>query len=343
MNNWFHKIYQNRYFLLFIMLFAYVHSIYSRISVWDGINAYTFTPEAVLFSIFESGILFFITQFFINKWQKSDVFSRKEIIKIFGSTLILYPIVMQVIALVIALTFNKYEQNFNSKSLTLTTLTFFLNGFVYGSFFIAYNYYNKNKRNQEKLAKYHQSLSESKMYQLKSQLNPHFLFNNLNILDQLIEEDKQKASEFLYEFAEIYRYILQTSDMKLINLQEEIKFARQYFSLIKYKYGNAYQMNIQVDNDRGYIVPMTLQLMIENAVQHNIGTENNPILISINVKKNIRTCHNINLNKNVKFSNGKSLNNLKEQYKLLTENTIQIKKTDKFFIIIIPIINNHIL
>lgn len=155
MKNWFYKIYQNRYFLLFIMLFAYVQSIYSRISGWDEINTYTFTPEAVLFSLFESGILFLITQFFIKKWQKSDIFSRKEIIKIFGSTIILYPIIMQIIAFVVALTFDKYEQNFNSKSLTLTTLTFFLNGFVYGSFFIAYNYYNKNKRNQEELATYH--------------------------------------------------------------------------------------------------------------------------------------------------------------------------------------------
>jgi LytS/YehU family sensor histidine kinase len=188
------------------------------------------------------------------------------------------------------------------------------------------------------LANYHQALNESKIHQLKAQLNPHFLFNNLNVLDQLIEEDKHKASDFLNEFAEIYRYVLQASDKKLISLNEELAFAEQYFRLIQHKYGHAYQLNIEHNYNNGYIVPLTLQLLIENAVQHNLGTEENLVIITINVGENICTSNNINLKRNVKTTNGRALSNLKEQYKLLTKKPIEIEQSDNTFSVIIPII-----
>ncbi|MFZ2784293.1 MAG: sensor histidine kinase [Sediminibacterium sp.] len=215
----------------------------------------------------------------------------------------------------------------------------FLNGFIYGSFFLAYYYYNKSKSHQKQLANYHQALSESKIYRLKAQLNPHFLFNNLNILDQLIEEDKHKASVFLNEFAEIYRYVLQVSEKKIISLDEELDFAEQYFRLIQHKYGTAYQMTIENKKSNGYIVPLTLQLLIENAFQHNLGTAENPVYITINVTENIRITNNINLKRNFKTTYGRALNNVKEQYKLLTEKPIEIQQSSNVFTVIIPIIH----
>jgi LytS/YehU family sensor histidine kinase len=214
----------------------------------------------------------------------------------------------------------------------------FLNGFIYGSFFLAYYYYHKSKTHQQQLSVYHQALAESKIHQLKSQINPHFLFNNLNVLDQFIEEDKNKASEFLNKFAEIYRYVLQSSEKKVISLSEEMDFAEEYFMLIQHKYGKAYQMNIESKNNRGYIVPLTLHLLIENAVQHNLGTEENPVLITINITENITTTNNINLKRNLKTTYGRALINLKEQYKLLTKESIEIHQSNNTFSVIIPII-----
>jgi sensor histidine kinase YesM len=320
------------------MLFAYVQSVHIRISAMGEIDAYTFTPEAVVFILFQSGVLFVIMLFFIKKWQKSDVFSPNEMLKIFGSSLVMYLIAMKLSGLLVAFLFGTIERNFNQKTFFFTLFSDFLDGFIYGSFFLAYYYYNKNKNHQEQLASYHQALNESKIHQLKAQLNPHFLFNNLNVLDQLIEEDKHKASDFLNEFAEIYRYVLQASDKKLISLNEELAFAEQYFRLIQHKYGHAYQLNIKHNYNNGYIVPLTLQLLIENAVQHNLGTEENPVVITINVGENIRTSNNINLKRNVKTTNGRALSNLKEQYKLLTKKPIEIEQSDNTFSVIIPII-----
>lgn len=324
------------------MLFSYVQSIYNRISVIDEINIYTFTPEALLFSLINTGILFIIINYFIKKWLKSDVLRSNEMIKIFGASLIMYPVSMQLLGLMIAFLFNNIEQNFNQNVFFKTTFMFFLDGFIYGSFILTYYYFNKSKKHQNQLSKYNQALSESKIQQLKSQLNPHFLFNNLNILDQLIDEDKRKASDFLNEFADIYRYILETSDKKTVSIIDEIVFTKQYFNIIQHKYADAYQLNLEFKNNNQFIVPLTLQLLIENAVQHNLGTTKSPICISIFIDENILVSNNINIKRNFKSTHGRALNNLKEQYKLLTKKSIKIVQSNTFFSIEIPNIDKQI-
>jgi sensor histidine kinase YesM len=338
MKNILHKIYQNRQFLLFTLLFAYIQSIYTRITIRQQINAYIFTPEAALATLIGAGILFLIILFFIKKWQKTDTFSTETMLKIFSASLLSFVISMQLIKLLVAFIFGNIERNFNQEVFTISLFSDFLDGVIYGSFFLAYYYFNKNKKYQQKLAIYNQSFAESKINQLKSQLNPHFLFNNLNVLDQLIEEDKHKASDFLNEFAEIYRYVLQASDKELINIDQEIDFAKQYFRLIQHKYGNAYQLNIESKNTKGFIIPLTLQLLIENAIQHNIGSQENPVYIKINIDENVFVSNNANLKQNTKPTSGRALNNLKEQYQLLSKKPIDIHQTEKEFSVIVPII-----
>jgi len=338
MKNILHKIKKNYGFLLFILLFAYVQSIYTRTVGRQQINAYTFTPEAAVATLIGAGILFLIILFFIQKWQKNDVFDTGTMLKVFGSSLLVFVVSMLLIGFLIALAFDTVARNFNSHTLTISLFSHFLDGFIYGSFFLAYYYYQGNKKHQEKLAAYNEALAESKINQLKTQLNPHFLFNNLNILDQLIEEDKHKASDFLNEFAEIYRYVLQSTDKELVNIEEEIDFAQQYFKLVHHKYGNIYQLQIEKKITSGFIVPMTLQLLLENAVQHNLGTKENPICIQIKTDANISVSNNINLKRNSKPSSGRALKNIEEQYGLLSGKRIEIQQRDNIFSVSIPII-----
>ncbi|MCE7053146.1 histidine kinase [Algoriphagus sp. AGSA1] len=341
MKNSIRKIHQNRYFLLFILLFAYVQSIYTRIVGRQQINAYTFTPEAAFMSLVDAGILFLIILFFIRKWQKRDVSDTKTMVKIFGSSLLVFVALMLLTGFLIALAFGNVVRNFNPQTLTVSLFSDFLNGIIYGSFFLVYYYYQSNKTHQQKLTAYNDALAESKINQLKTQLNPHFLFNNLNVLDQLIEEDKHKASDFLNEFAEIYRYVLQSTDKELISIGEEIDFARQYFKLILHKYGNAYQLHIDGENINGFIVPMTLQLLLENAVQHNLGTKDDPVCIQLKIDENIAVSNNTNLKRISKPPSGRALKNLEEQYGLLSERPIEIHQTENVFSVSIPIIHKQ--
>ncbi len=338
METFFNRIKSNKYFILFILLFAYAQSIYSRIAERSSLDFYTFTPDGALGTMISVGVLFFVIDFFIKRYQKPTISNQKEIFKIFSISIITYLFLIQLIGFIIAFVFNNISRNFNQETLILTTFSYLLNGFIYGSFFLAYNYFNKNKSDHAKLIQFNTALSESRINQLKAQLNPHFLFNNLNILDQLIEEDKNKASDFLNEFADIYRFVLQVSDKKTIPLSEELTFAKQYLNLIQHKYGEAYQLVLNGYNTNGFIVPLTLQLLIENAVQHNLGSEINPIIINICIDQNIRVSNNLVVKLNKKPTSGRALINLKEQYLLLSAIPIDIQIYDHTFAVTIPII-----
>lgn len=338
MKNILKQINQNRYFLLFILLFAYVQSIHVRIAIRRTLDKYIFTPEAAVATFISACILFFVIDFFIKNWQKFSTFRIKEILKIFSSSLLVYLVVMKIIGFLISLTFGTIEKNFNRETLIFTTFSDLIDGFIYGSFFLAYRYYKKNGVYQKQLLLYEQALSDSKINQLKTQLNPHFLFNNLNVLDQLIDEDKHKASDFLNEFAEIYRYVLDVSDKKLVSLKEELAFTEKYFNLIQYKYGAAYALQIDDDYIAGKIVPLSLQLLLENAVQHNLGSQSNPVLIKIQVRKNITVTNNIIPKRSIKKTSGRALKNLKEQYSVLTHQQLEIVKKETEFTAIIPVI-----
>lgn len=332
------QIHQNKYFLLFVLLFAYAQSIHTRIGIRRKLDAYIFTPEAAVATLFSACILFFVIDFFIRNWQKSSRFNTGEVLRIFSTSLLIYLLVMKMIGLMISLVFGTFEKNFNRETFLLSSFSDLMNGFIYGSFFLAYRYYKRNTAYQEQLSLYHQALSDSKINQLKTQLNPHFLFNNLNVLDQLIEEDKQKASDFLNEFADIYRYVLEVSDKKTVSVKEELAFAEKYFNLIQYKYGEAYSLKINNTSSAGNIVPLTLQLLLENAVQHNLGTQEKPVLITVDLNENIGVSNTVVPKRNRKRTSGRALQNLQEQYTLLTSRQVEVLKTETDFSVIIPII-----
>ena len=338
MKTFYNRINSNKYFLLFILFFAYAQSIYSRIGERSSLDIYIFTPDGALGTMISVGVLFFVIDFFLKRYQKLTISDQRETFKIFTVSILTYLILIQFIGFIIALIFNNVSRNFNQETLMLTTFSYLLNGFIYGSFFLAYNFYKKNKKDQAILIQFNTALAESRINQLKAQLNPHFLFNNLNVLDQLIEEDKNKASDFLNEFADIYRFVLQVSDKKIIPLSEELTFAKQYLNLIKHKYGKAYQLLLEGQNTNGFIVPLTLQLLIENAVQHNLGSETNPVIININIDQHIRVSNNLIVKRNKKPTSGRALNNLKEQYLLLSAIPIDIQINPEKFAVTIPII-----
>jgi len=338
MKNWIRKIQLHRNFLLFITVFAYVQSVYGRISFWDQINAYTFTPDAALGSLLEAGVIFAITLYYLRKWQTNGVFSSKAMLKVFGLSIFSHLLAMKVLGLIVSLLFNTVEKNFNLPTFMISLFSNFLNGIIYGSFFLAYYYFTKNKNHQLQLATYQKALSESKINQLKSQLNPHFLFYNLNVLDQLIDEDKTIASDFLNKFADVYRFALQASEHMTISISEELTFAKQYFQLMQYKYGNAYQLEIENESTNGSVVPFTLQLLLENAIQHNVGTERNPVCIRLIIHNSITVSNNMILKRPAKPSSGKGLKNLTQQYILLTGIPLDIQKTKDLFTVVVPVI-----
>ncbi|MFD1139700.1 sensor histidine kinase [Larkinella insperata] len=143
------------------------------------------------------------------------------------------------------------------------------------------------------LHQYRQAVAEAEAIQksriqgqfdsLKSQVNPHFLFNSLNSLSALISEDKQQANRFLEEMSSVYRYLLQSNDRKLVTLQTEIRFIESFFYLLKARYGPAIELHTHIAPELldHYLPPFSLQMLIENAIRHNIILADRPLVISL--------------------------------------------------------------
>jgi len=332
----------NKYFLSGVLIFAYLQSIRSRIAFNYPITPYTFTPEAALGSFINACIIFLIVNLQIRRNQQNVLKpSLRLLLKMLLISMIICLAIFNLISLLIALAFGSFGRNFIMPVFARNNFDAALNICIYGSFYMAYWYFQKNKRDSRQLATYHEALSDSKIAQLKSQLNPHFLFNNLNILDQLIEEDAGKASGFLHDFAELYRYSLQTSDKMLVSVSEEIQFAEKYFRLIEHKYDKAYYLHI---NDKvreasdKCIPPFTLQLLIENAVDHNLGTATQPVHIKIESSDDFFIVVNSRINKvSLKTHGGRSLRNLQEQYSLLTSARVRVTSTQTEFRVQLPV------
>lgn len=176
---------------------------------------------------------------------------------------------------------------------------------------------------------------------LKNQLNPHFLFNALTSLNSLIFENQQLASDFLQQLSKVYRYVLQNKEKETVPLAIELNFIGHYISLLKIRFDTAINFTIRVDEEtiEREIVPITLQVLIENAVKHNIVAATCPLVISIwSDQTYLIVENNINKKTQVETSNRQGLQNLKQFYHYLSNLPIEIVETQTLFTIKIPLI-----
>ena len=195
-----------------------------------------------------------------------------------------------------------------------------------------------------KLSELKQATTEAELSALKLQLDPHFIFNNLSVLSELILEDQQLGYEYSENFSKVYRYLLVNSKKNLISLDEEIKFLYAYIFLIENRVGNGVQFNISIQpHSKGlFIPPLTLQLLIENAIKHNTTNKKNPLLINVtNPEKGIIIVDNTlsSIDNPAITSTGIGLNNIIRRFKLLGKALPKVKKSKDRFEVLIHLIN----
>ena len=177
---------------------------------------------------------------------------------------------------------------------------------------------------------------------LKEKVNPHFLFNCFNTLSSLITEDKEMAEKFLDELSKVYRYLLRNNEDGMSTLESEMKFIKSYFELIRTRYGEGVQMNMQIDKKYfPYLVPsLSLQLLVENAVKHNVVSRQQPLAIEIFTTEGKQLVVNNNLNKKVQKEKSTriGLNNIESKYKLMNQEGFQVVNGAKNFMVVLPMI-----
>jgi LytS/YehU family sensor histidine kinase len=178
--------------------------------------------------------------------------------------------------------------------------------------------------------------------QLKRQLNPHFLFNSLSILDYLVQEQQtERASDYIKKLANIYRYLLKQEEYDTIELSKEVDFLRLYIDIMRERFLDSFEVEIDIPNERlsRKVVPCSLQVLVENAFKHNAVSPTNKLVIEIASKDNhIEVCNNLNPKQIPSESNGFGLKNLKAQYKVLSGSDIDVVEDAEHFIVKIPIL-----
>ncbi|MCU0386692.1 MAG: histidine kinase [Flavihumibacter sp.] len=176
---------------------------------------------------------------------------------------------------------------------------------------------------------------------LKEQVNPHFLFNSLNSLSSLIATNPQKAEQYVEEMSRVYRYLLRSNEEQLTSLQKEIEFIESYNLLLKTRFGDGFRPEINIDKSRKdcQLPPMTLQLLVENAVKHNIVDPDKPLMLKLYTDGNKLIVSN-NLQKKNKsvVSNQIGLSNIISKYRLLNLPEVEILETGSEFKVILPLI-----
>jgi len=185
----------------------------------------------------------------------------------------------------------------------------------------------------------------SQLEGLKNQVSPHFLFNSLNTLCTLIPESPERAERFVQKLSKVYRYILEIRDKKIITLKEELDYLTAYTFLVKERFGSNIEINVDIDDSfyRHHIVPLSLQILMENAIKHNIISKDQPLHIDIYVddQNKLVIKNNLQAKRHVSSSTKFGLENIKDRYRFFTHKTVDVIPTAQHFIVILPLIENE--
>jgi len=179
---------------------------------------------------------------------------------------------------------------------------------------------------------------------LKNQLDPHFLFNSLNVLTSLIDENPDAAQNFTTALSKVYRYVLEQKNKELVSVDEELEFAKTYVRLLKMRFEDSIVFEIpeKASNSEAKVVPLSLQLLLENAVKHNIVNAANPLHIKIYEKEgNLIVENNLQSKKVLRKGSGVGLMNIQQRYNLLTMRKVNINKTTSAFIVQLPMLTKQ--
>lgn len=183
---------------------------------------------------------------------------------------------------------------------------------------------------------------QTRLESLKTQINPHFLFNSLGTLSSLIEEDTAKAQRFVNDMSSVYRYLLQTSENSLTTLQDELSFIKAYTQMLETRFAEGLFIKLNIDERfQTYQLPvLTLQVLIENAVKHNIILADKPLVIEIytNGNNELTVKNNLQQKTSPVISHHLGLKNISAKYKLLGHAGIEVEQTDEYFKVTVPLI-----
>ena len=187
------------------------------------------------------------------------------------------------------------------------------------------------------------SSTQAQLQLMRSQINPHFLFNNLNVLSGMVIRDNPDANRFIEEFSKVYRYVLSSQDKELVDLRSELDFIQPYLFLLGKRFDAGLKVSIDVsaESKRLYVIPIALQMLIENAIKHNIVSPSKPLHIQIHANGNqsLVVRNNLQLRQAEEPSTQIGLKNIRHRYELISGRDVIIRRTEQSFEVELPLLS----
>ena len=283
---------------------------------------------------------------YLDKVFAADRFTPKRILIGFLASFLISIVVIFLLrifedVIVEGITFNEFLNHETLSNYLVASILTFVVTLAFHAFYF-YKAYSDSKVKEQKIIA---GTASAQFESLKNQIDPHFLFNSLNVLSSLIEENPDNAQRFTTSLSKIYRYVLEQKDKELVSVSEELAFAKTYMNLLKMRFENSitYELPEDFDNQEAKVVPLSLQLLLENTIKHNVVSEQKPLHIKIYIENNYLIVEN-NLQKKevLQDRRGVGLQNIVNRYGLISERKMHIEESPEIFKVKIPILTKQI-
>lgn len=338
-------------YLIKILFSTLLYFIFRYLEIPEDEKLFDLNSNSLFFFLFTVFMVFLIWEandrsyrFFSRKYKK-DLFSKKNIGKYAGFVIILTIVLLLIssyfsqfyLSKLLGCTWTEDPYKMMWQSYIHSLLVGFLFNIIY--FIMAFTRY-KNKADllEEKIKKENLSFQYES---LRNQIDPHFLFNSFSVLNSLIQQDQQLATEFLANLSDIYRYLLDNKEKNISTLKKELEFLESYLFLMKIRHDGCINENIQIKKEelKLSIPTISLQMLVENAIKHNSFNEKKPLQLSIFIDNGYLVVKNeINKRKTSKISAGIGLQNIKKRYNLHTSKEVIVENDGIFFTVKLPLL-----
>ena len=312
--------------------------IYLHVSRPGRLTTLAFEPEKLLYVIFGTTVMGFLA-FQVDRLLNRLLNWKTNFLLRFLTGFVVNVTLAVALILFVGIFYLKANVELLWKLSILFTICILLYEIFYGWFF-SYRYYAVTQVEQLRGERWQLELQ---FESLKSQISPHYLFNCLNTISSLLYRDSHMAEEFIRRMADTFRYVLSNQKQKLVSVREEVEFVKAYYYLLQVRYEHHLRLEVNLPKNllETRIPPMALQMLVENAVKHNVISKDRPLLVYISAQDN--TFINVTCTKTVAIQPNTSfrvgLDNIRNRYRFFTEEKVIVKDDDKF-IVQLPVIKS---
>jgi two-component system LytT family sensor kinase len=330
-------------FILGLSLYTYINTVLCEVYKYFNIDIEWYyalgTITLVTFCSWESSRLL---EPLFGKLLGTAKNKIKILILFFAAGALLTTIFTSAIVLLVSMVLHKHSFTEALMPLKLNLIYAWLANLLFHLLNAVLFYFTEYKTKLLEAEELKRMTAQAELQLVKSQINPHFLFNNLNVLSALVMKNNSEANRFIEEFSKVFRYILNNHDKELVDLKTELNYIKPYIFLLQKRFADGLhiEVNIPEDKERFYIIPASLQMLIENAIKHNIVSKTRPLHIDVHVNGNntIIVSNNLQPRESVEGSTKIGLTNIIKRYLLVSGREVEVLKNNGAFTVTLPLL-----